>query len=91
MRIQDTELTRQLGYACKIGQVYGVTNPTVTHVEVIGDSSPDHAFNVCIDEVSNDLWFAPELIEFVDHAPGTNIKIGDQELVRKSDGSWEDA
>jgi len=35
------------------------------------------------------LWFAPELLEFVDHAPGQEIEIGKTKLIRRADGGWD--
>lgn len=52
--------------------------------------SPDKAYNVSIEGQSADLWFAPEQIELVNHAPGTDIRIGNKRLVREVDGSWHE-
>ena len=34
------------------------------------------------------VWFAPRLLELVDHAPGTEIRVGDRVAVRDSKGNW---
>jgi hypothetical protein len=35
-----------------------------------------------------DAWFSPDLVEFVSHAEGPVIQIGDMTLRRGADGSW---
>jgi hypothetical protein len=91
VRIRSTPLTQQLGYADRAGSVCGETTPSVTGVEVIGDVTQDFAINVVFedDEPKGGIWFAPQLVEFVDHAPGTEIRIGDTHLVRRADGEWD--
>jgi hypothetical protein len=90
VRVRQTPETIRLGLAGRVGQVFGDTTPSVTGVEVIGDRSADKAYNVSIEGQSADLWFAPEQIELVDHAPGTDIRIGNKRLVRQADGSWRE-
>src|SRR5580704_14574862 len=82
VRIRTTPLTAQLGLAGLIGTVYGETTPSVTGVEVIGDVTDDYAVNVMIEDRHEALWFGPQLIEFVDHAAGSEIRIGSKCLVR---------
>jgi hypothetical protein len=91
VRIRSTPLSQQLGYADRTGSVYGETTPSVTGVEVVGDVTHDFALNVVFDdgEPKGGLWFAPQLVEFIDHAPGTEIRIGDAHLVRGADGEWD--
>jgi hypothetical protein len=36
------------------------------------------------------LWFARELLEFVDHAAGLEVEIGDKRLIRRADGGWDE-
>mgnify|MGYP000285989531 CR=1 FL=1 len=71
VRVVSTPLTVSLGLAGLTGAVYGETTPSVTGVEVIGGAAHDYAINVQLDGRDESLWFAPELLEFVDHAPGT--------------------
>ena len=33
-------------------------------------------------------WFREDLVEFVDHGVGTEIRIGGMKAVRAADGSW---
>ena len=88
LRVASTPLTASLGLAGLTGQVYGETTPSVTGVEVIGGAAADYAFNLQLDGRDESLWFAPELLEFVDHAAGTEIVIGDKRLVRSASGEW---
>jgi hypothetical protein len=89
VRIRRTPLTEELGVADCIGQVYGDTTPSVTGVNVIGGGDgEDRAFNVVIPGKPADLWFAPALLELVDHAPGTEMRVGDKRLVRLATGEW---
>ena len=49
----------------------------------------DYAINVHFSELERSVWLAEELVEFVDHGPGTTMTIGDTTLVRRADGEWE--
>jgi len=64
----------------------------VTLVDVIGEYHADYAVNVYFDELGKDYWFAPELLEFIDHAPGTEILVSgsNKKLVRTRDGRWRE-
>ena len=86
-RVTSTPLTVSLGLAGLTGAVYGETTPSVTGVEVIGRTS-DYAINVQLDGRPESMWFALELLEFVDHAPSTEIVICDKRLVRTASGEW---
>ena len=88
VRVASTPLTNSLGLAGLTGAVYGETTPSVTGVEVIGGAAQDYAINVQLDGRDESHWFAPELLEFVDHAPGTKIVIGNKRLVRSAAGEW---
>jgi hypothetical protein len=56
---------------------------------IVGESSSDVAINVQLDDDSRSVWIVPELLELIDHAPGTTIGIGGASFVRRTDGSWE--
>jgi hypothetical protein len=88
VRIRRTPLTANLGLAGLLGTVSGETTPSVTGVEVIGDVVDDYAINVVIEERKEGFWFGAALIEFVDHAEGTQIEIGSRHFVRDPDGEW---
>ena len=70
VRVRSTPLTERLGLANLVGNVFGETTPSVTGVEVIGDSEVNHAVYVFFADEKQGFWFAPELLEFIDHAPG---------------------
>ena len=82
--------TIRLGLAGLSGQVYGETTPSVTGVAVVGGVQDDHAINVFLKERNEALWFAPDLLEFVDHAPGTEIMLTGvpKKWTRTERGEW---
>jgi hypothetical protein len=90
VRVRPTPLTESLGLADMVGQVYGWTTPSETGVEVIGDLKDDYAVNVFFVDRNEDRWFVSELIEFVDHAPGTKFTIGKvpKTWTRTESGEW---
>jgi hypothetical protein len=92
VRIRSAPDTEKAGLSGLLGQVYGHTTPSVTGVEVIGPFSIDLAINVHFAERGESFWFAPQLVEFVDHAAGTEIEIGvgpsAARFVRDSSGEW---
>ena len=90
--IRATKETEAVGVAGLKGHVCGETTPSVTGVEVIGTPSADFAVNVHIEERDEAYWFAPELVEFIDHAPGTEIRLEgvDKRWIRTEDGGWKE-
>jgi hypothetical protein len=90
VRIRSTPLTENLGLAGHTGCIYGETTPSVTGVEVIGEVTDDYAVNVMIEAQREQLWFAPDLVEFVDHGTGTEVRIGNKHLVRDASGEWSE-
>src|SRR5258707_13343707 len=91
VRIKATEETERLGLAGREGIVFGWTTPSLTRVEVVGQLTEDFAFNVNFDDLNKDVWFAPDLVELLDHAPGQGIRLDglDAEWVRLPNGEWE--
>jgi hypothetical protein len=73
-----------------MGTFYGFTTPSVTGIAFVGASPTNLAYNVGFDG-DQDAWFAPELIELVDHAPGSEMTIGGRRFVRSADGEWHPA
>jgi len=75
------------------GQVYGETTPSVTSVEVIGEIREDYAINVFFDDRQESFWFAPVLLEFIDNAPGTEIRLDGvpKKWVRTASGEWAES
>ena len=88
VRILMTDATRTSGHAGLVGQCYGITTPSLTGVQVVGLAGEDRALNVYFDD-GGDAWFAPEVVELVDHGAGTEVTIGDTRLVRDEHGDWQ--
>ena len=78
------------GVACKMGRVQGMTTPSITGVEVIGELTEDYAVNVSFEEIEGEFWFATESLEFIDHGAGTEIVIGDLKAIRNENGTWNE-
>ncbi len=83
--------TDALSISGKQGQVYGETTPSVSSVEVIGELTEDYAINVSIEGLDETFWFAPHLLEFIDHGEGMTLEIGNRKAVRRADGSWDES
>ena len=90
VRIRATGETERLGLAGQTGTVYGLTTPSVTGVQVIGSIAKDRALVVNLEGKNDPLWFDPELVEFLNHTPGTTITIGGRSYIRDVDGEWID-
>ena len=90
VRVRASAETEARGVAGLLGQVYGETTPSVTGVVVIGEVMRDHALNVRFEGRTETLWFAPELLEFVDHAAGAEIRLHGvpKKWVRTATGEW---
>ncbi|HEX3068605.1 MAG TPA: hypothetical protein VHX14_08510 [Thermoanaerobaculia bacterium] len=91
VKIRITEATEAAGIAGLEGSVSGFTTPSVTNVEVIGKTQDDYALSVMIEARNDDtFWLAEELVEFLDHAPNTEIWVTGASFkeVRNADGSW---
>lgn len=56
---------------------------------MIGEVKDDLAFSVIFEDPHAQFWFARELLEFGDHAPGLEVQIGDKRLIRRADGGWD--
>jgi hypothetical protein len=92
VRIVATPLTTAHGLAAAFGEVHGETTPSVTGVDVIGVLTSDYALSVYFADREEGFWFAPELVEFVDHAPGSTMSLdlptGRKTWRRTADGEW---
>ena len=91
VKVLSSPETDEKGLSGKVGQVYGETTPSVTDVDVIGEVKNNYAINVSIEELYEEYWFSPDLLELIDHAEGTEIIIGNHKSVRRADGSWEES
>lgn len=92
VRIRHLPETESKGLAGLVGNVYGQTTPSVTGVEVIGELTSDYAINVFFEDRDESFWFAPALVEFVDHAPGMEVTLDGvpKKWVRTETGDWRE-
>ncbi len=75
VRVRDTAAARERGLVGLEGIVFGETTPSVTDVKVIGTPGRDFALNVELDDGAGNFWFAADMVELLDHAPGTEIRV----------------
>jgi hypothetical protein len=90
VRIRSSNATEALGIAGQTGIVYGSTTPSVTGVRVVGNPIEDYAISVTLDGRNDQLWFADDLLEFVDHQTGTTVSIAGRRLIRDENGEWHE-
>ena len=90
VKIKNTPETEMIGLAGKIGEIYGHTTPTVTGVEVIGQTDKDFALNVYFEDKKEAFWFDENLIEELDKGEGSEFTLdGINKKWRKdSTGNW---
>ena len=91
VRIRATPETVAAGIDGRVGQIYGQTTPSKGYLTdpIVGEVRSDLAFNVQLDDADVSVWITPDLLDLIDHAPGTTIGIGGDSLVRQQDGTWE--
>ncbi|MGQ0456530.1 MAG: hypothetical protein ACT4OU_05655 [Hyphomicrobium sp.] len=92
VRVRETTETQGLGLAGLTGSVRGFTTPSVTGIAMIGDPADDYAIAVHIDDRDEDYWFHRDLLELVDHGPGSVITVDgvNKRFIRNADGSWSE-
>jgi len=90
--IRSTPETEAAGVSGLRGQVYGLTKPSVTGVTVVGSSTSDFAVNVYFKERDDSFWFAPAVVDLVDHGPGTEVRIAGvaKKWTRTEEGEWRE-
>ena len=88
VKVAATPETEELGLANRVGQVFGSTMPSATGVSFLGNTQQDCAIAVKFEDLPESIWFAPELLELVDHATGTRVTIGARKFKRGGDGVW---
>ncbi|MBP1641461.1 MAG: hypothetical protein H6Q03_130 [Acidobacteria bacterium] len=90
VRIRNAPETVARRLAGRVGEIHGFTMPASSGVDVIGASAHEVALGVYFDELKEALWFAPELLDFVDHGEGTTIRVqgSDVEWVKTERGDW---
>ncbi len=90
VRIHETPVTRTAGVSGLVGQVHGWTTPSVTGVEVMGELKEDYAIGIHFKELGKALFFALDLVEFVDHGTGSEVTMGDTMWIREENGKWKE-
>jgi hypothetical protein len=90
VRIKSVPETDRLGLSGKLGHIYGFTTPSSTNPAVIGELLEDYALSVYFEDTGQQLWFAHQLLEYLDHDPSLEATIGGRRLFYTSDGRWEE-
>jgi hypothetical protein len=89
VRILNTTETESLGFAGKLGLVYGITTPSDTRISVVaGSTAEDRAFCISFEDPKKELWLGPDVVEFVDHGSGTMAQIRKRRMIRGATGEW---
>jgi len=90
IKIKSTAETEELGYANRLGEIYGQTTPSMMDFKVIGELKDDVAFNVFFEESNESIWFAEQLIEEIDNGQGATITLDgiDKKWTKNSNGEW---
>ena len=68
-KVLATPLTTSLGFADRIGVIYGQTTPSQSGVDVVGEITDDYAVNVYFEELDLAVWFGERVLELVEAAP----------------------
>jgi hypothetical protein len=92
VRIAPSDETSERGFAGRSGSVYGESVPSVSGVgPVIGDRGQDLALSVFFEDTNEQEWFAPHLVEFLDHGGVQTMALdGGPSFVRDPDGTWRE-
>ena len=92
VRIAPSDETTERGFAGRSGHVYGESMPSSSGVgPVIGDRGEDVALSVYFEDTEEQEWFAPHLVEFLDHGGAQTMTIeGGPSFVRDPDGAWRE-
>jgi hypothetical protein len=90
VRIRPSAATDAAGITGLSGCIYGETVPSASGVTALGPLADDYAINVFVEDLKQDFWLDPSLVEFIDHGAGAEITVEGSpvKLVRQSDGSW---
>ena len=95
-RVRRSPLTDSRGLAGLVGTCYGFTTPAASQqgTDHIGDlkSDQDIVVNLNFEERKTSFWFTEDLIEFVDHGAGFEMKLNNvpKRWVKQSDGEWKE-
>lgn len=92
VKIKSSPETIEAGLAGKNGVIFGVTVPSLSGVDVIGDLKEEYAVNVYFEDLEENFWFDPELIEMIDSGFGTVITLKgvDKKWTKEKNGEWKE-
>jgi hypothetical protein len=92
VQIKETPETVESGFSGRSGSVYGESIPSSSGVgPVIGAEGEDLALSVYFEDTKEQEWFAPHLLEFLDHGAGQTLNLeGGPAFVRDDQGNWEE-
>src|SRR5690242_3059337 len=93
VRVLEAPETVAAQVAGLTGVVYGESMPAASGVgPVIGTLQGEWAINVNFEDREGAFWFAPELLELVDHGAGSvfGLDASPVEYVRRADGGWDE-
>ena len=90
VRIADDAEAKRLGLVGKEGVVFGISAPSSSGVDVVGEVTSDLAYNVYFEGLGQGWWFAPELVEFVRAAAGKDVSFDGvpTKWVKHEGGDW---
>jgi hypothetical protein len=90
VRIADGAGVKRLGLVGKEGVVFGISAPSTSGVDVVGEVTSDLAYNVYFQELGQGWWFAPELVEFVSAAADKDVRFDGvrTKWVKHEGGDW---
>ena len=89
VRILSTPETKAKGVDGKVGEVSGVTVPSLTGIEIIGDTEKDCGISVLVHETRELVWLNPDLVVQLEHGEAIHIEAGNFQGTRDSNGSWQ--
>jgi hypothetical protein len=92
VRVKATPETEAAGLAGLTGEVCGQSVPSISGASpIIGPMNEDYAVNVFFADRDEAHWFVEQLLEFVDHTPGAELRLDGVagQWVRDADGKWE--
>jgi hypothetical protein len=92
VRVKATPETEAAGLAGLTGEVVGQSVPSISGASpIIGSLTEDYAVNVFFADRNEGHWFAEQLLEFVAHTPGAELRLDGVagQWVRDADGKWE--
>lgn len=84
VRVRGTPATLAADLAGLTGEVRGATAPSVNRAEVIGKLQEDHAIKVHFEERKEAYWFAPYLLELVQHDVAADTTTDSEKVLKQS-------